>query len=234
MKTMETLDKLKVSIVLRPFNEAIMDETKQKIVQAANELFIKYGIRSVTMDDIARHLGMSKKTIYQSFSEKDEIVSEGMRMHCEMMAKRSEDIKRGSNTAIEELLKSSVIFREQMRKMNPNMMFDLHKYHHTTWERWVSYKRDVIKKRIMDTIERGIKDGCFREDINKEVLAALRIEQLELGFNESVFPRDQFNIEEVQMQLFDHFIYGCLTQKGFEVYEESKKQIFEHETIHTK
>lgn len=211
-----------------------MDEMKQKIVIAANELFMKYGIRSVTMDDIARHLGMSKKTIYQSFSEKDEIVSLGMQMHCEMWEKRTEEIVTTTNNAIEELLRFSLVFREQMKKMNPNMLFDLFKYHRATWEDWVKYKRDVIKQRIIDTLDRGMAEGYFRHDLNKDILATLRVEQLELAFNDSVFPHEVHKLEDVQMQLFDHFIYGCLNRKGFDVYEDTKKQMFEHEPIHTK
>ena len=213
---------------------AELEEIKQKIVSGANELFIRYGIRSVTMDDIARHLGMSKKTIYQSFSEKDEIVSMGMRMHCDMWARRSEEIVQSTTNAIEELLKFSLVFREQMKKMNPNMLNDLFKYHRATWEDWAKYKKDVIRQRILETLERGMRDGCFRKDLNKDILATLRVEQLELAFKDSVFPHDQFNFEEVQMQLFDHFVHGCLTRKGFDLYEETKKQMFEQEPILTK
>ena len=211
------------------------EELRQKIVLAANELFIKYGIRSVTMDDIARHLGMSKKTIYQSFNDKDEIVSMGTQLHCDMWAKRADEISADSSNAIEELLKFSVVFREQMKKMNPNMMFDLFKYHRASWEEWIRYKREVIKQKIVETIDRGMKEGYFRKDLNTDILATLRVEQVELAFNDSVFPHDQYNFEEVQMKLFDHFIYGCLNRKGFDLYEETKKQMFEQEpSIHTK
>ncbi len=208
-----------------------MDEIKQKIIAGANELFMKYGIRSVTMDDIARHLGMSKKTIYQTFSEKDEIVSAGIKMHCNMWQKKSEDIANSSSNAIDELLKFSVVFREQMKKMNPNMLFDLFKYHRQTWDEWLTYKAHVIKQRVIDTINRGMTEGYFRPELNAEILGTMRVEQLEVAFNDSVFPHDKFNFEEVQMQLFNHFIYGCLTRKGMDLYEESKRQIFEHESI---
>ena len=80
-----------------------------------------------------------------------------------------------------------------------------------------------------------MKEGYFRKDLNTDILATLRVEQVELAFNDSVFPHDQYNFEEVQMKLFDHFIYGCLNRKGFDLYEETKKQMFEQEpSIHTK
>src|SRR5688572_25842203 len=111
---------------------AEMDEIKHKIIAGANELFMKYGIRSVTMDDIARHLGISKKTIYQGFSEKDEIVSAVTKMHCNMWEHKTSEIAKSTANAIEELLQFSVLFRDQMKRMNPNLMFDMHKYHRQT------------------------------------------------------------------------------------------------------
>lgn len=213
---------------------AEMDEIKGKIIAGANELFMKYGIRSVTMDDIARHLGISKKTIYQSFSEKDEIVSAVTKMHCDMWEHKTIEIAKSTANAIEELLRFSVLFRDQMRRMNPNLMFDMYKYHRQTWDEWSQYKASVIKQRVIDTINRGKNEGYFRKEVNAEILGTFRVEQLEMAFDSSIFPHDKFSFEDVQMQLFDHFIYGCLTRKGTDLYEESKRQLFEHEPILTK
>lgn len=205
------------------------EEIKQKIVQSAFELFMKYGIRSVTMDDIARHLGMSKKTIYQSFSEKDEIVSAVTKMHQCTWEERANHLASTSSNAIEELLKFSVVFRDQMKQMNPSLMFDLFKYHREAWQEWVTYKANVIKQKIVDTINRGVREGYFRADLNVDILATFRVEQIEMAFNDTVFPREKFKFEEVQVQLFDHFIHGCLTRQGMDLYEETKRKIFELE-----
>lgn len=209
---------------------AEIEEIKQKITQAAFELFQKYGIRSVTMDDIARHLGMSKKTIYQSFSEKDEIVLAVTKMHQCMWEEQANHFASTSENAIEELLRFSVVFRDQMRQLNPSLMFDLFKYHREAWLAWVSYKSKVVKQKIVDTINRGIVEGYFRSGLNVDILATFRVEQVEMAFNDSIFPRDKFRFDEVQMQLFDHFVYGCLTHKGFALYEETKRKLFELET----
>ena len=208
-----------------------MDETRSKIVVAANDLFMKYGIRSVTMDDIARYLGMSKKTIYQSFAEKDALVSAVNKLHQNMWEAESQKVKETTSNAIEELLQFSIIFRKALRTMNPSVMHDMFKYHRETWEDWNRYKQDVLRQRVTDTIVRGKLDGFFRAEVNEEILAIMRIEQIDLGFNDQLFPVGKFNFEEVQMQFFDHFIYGCLTHKGVEQYEKSKKQIIERELI---
>jgi AcrR family transcriptional regulator len=205
------------------------EEIKKKIVDSAFELFKKYGIRSVTMDDIARHLGMSKKTIYQSFSEKDEIVLAVTKMHECMWEERATHLAQTSDNAIEELLKFSMVFRDQMRQMNPSLMFDLFKYHREAWQEWITYKNKVIRKKIVDTINRGISESYFRADLKVDILATFRVEQVEMAFSESIFPREQYKLEDVQMQLFDHFIYGCLTRKGIDMYEQTKQKLFEQE-----
>ena len=208
---------------------AEMEEIKQKIIVAANELFMKYGIRSVTMDDIARHLGISKKTIYQSFTEKDELVQSVNKLHQDMWEAESIKVVANTSNAIDELIQFSIIFRKAISTMNPSVMNDMFKYHRATWDDYTRYKKETLRQRVMDTIERGKKDGTFRPELNEEVLAIMRIEQVDLAFNDQFFPRDKFSFEEVQMQLFDHFIYGCLTPKGVELYDRSKKQIIEKE-----
>jgi TetR/AcrR family transcriptional regulator, cholesterol catabolism regulator len=206
-----------------------IEEIKPKIVSGAMELFMKYGIRSVTMDDIARHLGMSKKTIYQGFADKDEIVQEVTKMHQCMWEEKSNHFAHVSANAIEELVRFSVLFRDHMKQMNPSLMFDLVKYHREAWQDWLNYKAKIIKQKIIDTLNRGITEGYFRKDLNVDILATFRLEQIEMAFNDTVFPYHQYNFEEVQMQLFDHFIYGCLTRQGVELYEETKRKIFDVE-----
>lgn len=211
-----------------------IEENRQKIIAGAQELFMKFGIRSVSMDDIARHLGMSKKTIYQFFADKDEVVLEVTKLHECLWEEKSIHFANISANAIEELLRFSVLFRDQMRQMNPNLMFDMFKYHRSAWQEWVSYKGRVIKKKISDTLHRGIREGYFRTDLNVDILATFRVEQVEMAFNDSIFPHGTFRLEEVQMQLFDHFLHGCLSRKGFDLYDEFKQKLFTNEPIPSK
>lgn len=206
-----------------------MDEIRQKIVVGANDMFLKYGIRSVTMDDMAKHLGISKKTIYQCFAEKDELVQAVNKLHQDKWEAECVEIIANTSNAIEELLQFSIIFRKAISTMNPSVMNDMFKYHRSAWEDWNRYKSETLKQRVAGTIIRGKNDGFFRKELNEEILAIMRIEQIDLGFNHQLFPLDKFNFEEVQIQFFDHFIYGCLTPKGVELYEKSKKQIIERE-----
>lgn len=197
-----------------------MEDVKQRIVVGAAELFHKYGIRSVSMDDIARHLSVSKKTIYQYIKDKDEVVTLALKAHMEMEMKEYDEIFETAKNAMEELALVSKCMRHDFKEMNPSLLFDMQKYHPNAWKLWISFKNEFIKGHVKSNLKRGIKEGYFRKDINPEILATFRVEQVQMAFDEVVFPKDQFQFSEVQMQLFKHFVHGIVTEKGHQLFED--------------
>lgn len=196
-------------------------DTRQRIIEKTDELFHMYGIRSVTMDDIARALGISKKTIYQFFKDKDEIVTTVSRYHMEHEREEIEGIYKNSANALEELFNISVCLRKNVADINPSIIYDLQKYHAKGWQIFLDYKEKVFKQTIKLSIERGISEGYYRSEIDPEILATLRMEEIQLAFDQSVFPRNKFDFRKVQTQIFDHFIFGILTPKGQKIYQET-------------
>lgn len=181
---------------------------------------MKYGFKSITMDDIARHLSISKKTIYQFFSDKDDLVYTVTEIHLEQEQKDFECIHLEAGNSIEELFLVSKCLRKNLSDMNPSVLFDLQKYHSKAWRKFLDFKERVFVTGIKACLEKGIKEGNFRSNINVEVMAKLRMEQVQLAFNEDVFPRDKFDFKEVQMQIFEHFIHGITTPQGEELLEQ--------------
>src|SRR3954467_98173 len=108
-------------------------DTKEKILKGAETLFMKYGVRSISMDDIARHLSVSKKTLYQHFADKEDIVTMACKAHLERSTKEFEEVKSEAKNAIEELATLSLCLRKNMEDMNPSLLFDLQKYHPKAW-----------------------------------------------------------------------------------------------------
>lgn len=202
-------------------------EIKDKILKGAEELFMRYGVRSITMDEIARHLGISKKTIYLYFSDKDEIVLSVSQAHLRAQQKRFDLIAEESKNSVEELVRLSFCLKENLKGMNPSVLFDLQKYHQKAWAAWQEYKRKVIKESVVRNLKQGIKDGYFRPDINPEILAVVRLETIQMGFDDQLFPRDKFNLAQVQLHILEHFIHGLLTEKGKKLYHKYKETINE-------
>ena len=206
-------------------------DIKDRIIAGAEELFMKYGVRSVSMDDVARHLSMSKKTLYHYFADKDEIVTMVASFHMERHQQQYEGFHTSAKNAIDELVKISSCLKKEMQKMNPSLLFDLQKYHAKAWTAWLSHKRNYIGNSIVRNLEQGIAEGYFRPEINKDILATARLELIQLTFDENIFPSSKYNLAEVHAQIFDHFVYGLLTEKGRKVYEKYKLQANNPELI---
>ncbi len=196
--------------------------SKEKILIESEALFMKFGVRSVSMDDIARHLSVSKKTLYQHFADKDELVTMMAQRHMKQDKETFEAISKQSKNAIDELVKISELMKRDLQDMNSSLLFDLQKFHTKAWNVWLDYRDNYVRKSVVRNLKQGIEEGYFRPEINPEILATLRIEGLELGFDVRKFPHGKFNLTEVQLQVFDHFIYGLLTDKGKKLYEKYK------------
>lgn len=204
-------------------------DTKIKILTGAAELFMRYGIRSVSMDNISNHLGMSKKTLYQYFKDKDEMVLSVTRAHIDKDQGELDEIGKSAKNSVEELVKLSTCLRENFRDMNPSLLFDLQKYHHEAWNVWLDYKNNFIKNQIERSLNQGKIEGYFREETNTNVMAIMRIETIQLAFDPNLFPKDQYELTEVQMQIFEHFVYGIFTDKGRKLYEKYKEKLISQE-----
>lgn len=202
-------------------------DIKDRIIKGAGELFVRYGVRSITMDDIAHHLGISKKTLYQHFSDKDDIVATAMDSYIEKRCVEFEGVKAKVKNAIEELVLMSERLKESVKNANPSMLFDLQKYHQKAWEKWKTYRNKYIRESLMKNLREGIAEGYYREDLNPEIVATIRLEMIQLGFDEQIFPKDEFSATEVQLQLLEHFTQGILTPKGKKLYDRYKMEIAE-------
>lgn len=200
-------------------------EVKEKIIEAASTLFMSYGVKSVTMDDIAKNLAVSKKTIYQEFADKNELVFLFAERH--LLRYESEFHKIGSNAsnAIEELYLTSLCLRKIVEETSPNVMYDLKKYHTKAWNHYLGYKESLFKDNVKKVIERGMKEGLFRDNIDSEVLSTVRIEEVQLCFNLDLFPKEKFSMAQVQIQVFQNFVLGLLTDKGRELWNSYQNEI---------
>lgn len=197
-------------------------ETKEKILEGALGLFMKYGIRSVTMDDMARHLSVSKKTLYQHFADKDDLVFKMSEVYLDKSFKQYDEIEKNSKNSLDELSKISSCMKMEMENLNSSLLFDLQKYHPKAWNLWNGHKLK-IGEAVVRNITQGITDGFFRSNINPEIMATTRLVLIEAAFDPGLFPKDRFNFVEVQSQLFELFVYGLCSDKGKKIYQKYKE-----------
>ncbi|MBI4930972.1 MAG: TetR/AcrR family transcriptional regulator [Bacteroidetes bacterium] len=209
---------LKVSLVLSTFME-----TKERILKSADDLFFRYGVKSVTMDDIASHLGMSKKTIYHFFKDKDELLSDFAKSFVNRNVGAFEHVCKASHNAIDEIFCVMKHLRAMMLQMNPKLFFDLQKYYPHAWQQLRDFREKHVAEMIQKNLEKGISQELYRSDINIIILAKLRLEEIEMAMNPTIFPMEKFNTTQVQLTLFEHFLYGICTLKGHKLINKYKQ-----------
>lgn len=232
---METLVTLKVSIVLRPIFMMMEVNTKERIREKANELFMRYGIRSVSMDDIAAQLGMSKKTIYQYYTDKNDLVDsvvddevQGMQTDCNNCSQQAKD-------AVDEIFITVDRIVEQFRNMNPMVVYDLEKFHVRSYQRFMEHKNKFLLQIIKRNLEWGIEEGLYRPEINVDVLAKFRLESMMIAFNIDLYPPSKYNLAEVTTAIIEHYVFGVASMKGYKLilkYQQNRnKKVKQYETV---
>lgn len=194
----------------------------ERIIQGGEELFLQAGIKSVTMDDIARHLGMSKKTIYHFFNDKNDLVIALVKKKLEEDECQINKIIEESANVMEEMINMMKCSEDIFSRINPIVIHDMQKYHPDAWSEFQKFKSDVLVKTLEELLIKGIKQGFIRPEIDVKILAKMRVNQVEMGFNASIFPIAQFSTWRVQYQLLEHFNYGICTIKGHKLLDQYK------------
>lgn len=200
-------------------------EVKDKILNKADNLFRKFGIRGVTIDDICSECGISKKTIYQHYSDKRSIAKKAITFYYDTIYQDVQNIRKSSSNSIEGFFSISKYFRSTMNDVTPLLLNDLKKFHPKLYKITNEYKENLFVKTIRKGISRGKKEGYIRKSINEDVISKFRIESIEIGLNQDVFPISKYDFRKVQIELFDLFIRGMVNTKGLKLYESIIKKM---------
>lgn len=216
---METLVTNKVSVVLWSNMEKNI-ENKERILQKAHDLFMRYGIRSITMDEIAAQLGISKKTIYQFFTDKDEIVD----AVCVQEIKKNEiecgHFRSDSENAVHAIFIAVKETEEMLSSMNPLIMYDLEKHHPRSFKKFKEFKYQFLYKEIKENLERGIQEELYRPEIDIDIVAKHRIESSFMGFNQELFPHNRYKMSDVLLEIAYLFLFSITSLKGRKLIEK--------------
>jgi len=198
----------------------------------AEELFMQFGIRSVSMDDIANNLGMSKKTLYQYYADKDELVDAVVDGHIREIQSDCLNCRKEAEDAVHEIFITMEKIMDEFNNMNPMLLYDLEKFHFRSYQRFKEHKDKFLGQMIRENIESGIKEELYREDVNVDIMTKFRIESLLIPFNVVVFPPGKYNLATTSEQIIQHFVYGLATIKGHKLiqkYNQQRQKNLKHE-----
>ena len=186
----------------------------------AKKLFMKFGIKSVTMDDISKEAGISKKTIYSMVSNKAQLIDFVVERY--MLSERKEilEILENSENALEEMVKITehVIFF--LRNIKPSLTYDLKKYYKASWEKVENIHFTFIRETINKNIKRGKAEKIYREVVKEEIIAQMYLQLSNSLVNDDLFPIKSFTKVELFENFIDYHMHGILTENGLKKYKD--------------
>lgn len=191
-----------------------MDEKKLEILEGASAVYMKFGIKSVTMDDLARELSISKKTIYKYFNDKNDLVKSIIELKVQMDSALSINKSLQAENAIEELIQISELVTKQFRDINPIVFSDLKKFHPDAWQVIEEHKKNFVLKLITENIERGIKEKVYRENLTPAITAKLYVSASDAAMNPEIFTWPEFKFQEVFLEMIRLQINGMANDAG--------------------
>lgn len=198
-------------------------ELVERILDSGFTYFRQYGIRAVTLDEIALQLGISKKTIYEYFSGKDELVTSVIQKRVEHIQHKCMEYRKVASNAIEENILLMDYLDGLYRNMNPVILMDLQKFHPKAFQIFQQHMHEFVFQSIEENLARGIHEGLYRSDLNVEILSMFRLESSLLCFKPEVFPKDRFSMDVVQRELLWHYLYGISSPTGSEFLHTYRK-----------
>jgi AcrR family transcriptional regulator len=185
-----------------------------ELVAKARTLFCSYGLKSVSMDDLARLSGTSKKTIYQHVSDKNELVEKVVEdlIHCHKEA--MEESSAAAKDAVQELVLKCRAPFVTLSSINWNFFYELEKFFPAAWQKLMIHRQQVMLPSIKKNLERGIQEGLYREDLDIELVALVRLQQIATALNPRDFTPNTTDAQKLMNDLTAFYLHGIVTTKG--------------------
>jgi AcrR family transcriptional regulator len=201
-----------------------MMDYRQKITEEAANMFRTYGIRAITMDMLAANLGISKRTIYEVFSDKDELLKGVLKWMSEKQREMITEFFNESDNVIEAIFKMLDLMVDHFQKMSPAFQMDMKRYHKALLDNPEELHDLPYYSNNSEVLIRGIKEGVFRSDIDIEITNKCMLEVARLSNDKDVFLPDDFMNKDVIRNFFINYLRGISTQKGLDLINRYEKK----------
>jgi TetR/AcrR family transcriptional regulator, cholesterol catabolism regulator len=200
-------------------------EKTEKLFRDCGLLFSRYGVKSISMDDIARELGISKKTLYQFVENKADLLRKSLAQLHKDFNICADDIDNKNLNAIDELLEMSKHVREEFQKLNPSHIFDFQKYYPEVFKEHTQAEKDLAYRLVRKNLEKGIVQGLYRPDLDIDLLAGLYIQKMQTIYDPDFFSQLQASPEKIFEVMFENHIRGICNNEGISYFEQQKQHL---------
>jgi len=190
---------------------------KEKILEIVLSQFRRYGIRSITMDDISARLGVSKKTLYTEFTDKLDLINRVIDYDMDQSRKLLQELLGTSPKALEELFLVNRQIHALRACYSPSFYYDLRRYYPETYQRWIKDKRRSMYALITENLRKGKKEGVYRQDIDERVIGQLYMARVEMLDSNEIIVESDSRSSEFMQEVFTYHLHGICNEKGLEI-----------------
>ena len=191
----------------------LLDES-YKILEEAKQLFMRIGIKSVSMDDIAQILHISKKTIYKCFKDKQDLVNRVIEEKINFEKSTLKKYANSNKNAIQLMIDFSRYISQSKKNLNPTMIYDMQKFYPNQWAKMEEFRTDYFRNTVKNNIKHGIKSGLFRPDINAEIIALMYITLVSGMMQQFTSAKNNYQFQTIHFQMVSYHLHGICTEEG--------------------
>ena len=197
------------------------EEVRNKIISTAEVLFLKFGFKRVTMDDISNELGMSKKTIYQFFSDKNNLVSETVLRHISMEKNACDCLLHQQENPVAFMLAITDTFGDLKKQINPSVLYDLKKYFKESWDILNKFRVEFIFNQILQNLKEGRDKGFYHSNFDEVLIARFYIHLVDIMINPENYALEKFDFKTIHSEMMKYHLRAICTEKGLKYLEGS-------------
>jgi len=191
------------------------NEIKEKILQKSSEMFHQFGCAKVSMEEIASALGISKKTLYKHFSNKEHLLNEIFSSISQQTENYTTDLFANKDYTYVQKVKLMLEYvSEHVGKFKGPMMGDLQTYYPKIWEKIHLFMKKKAWEKFTMLVDEGITHGIFRNDINKQIVVLMYVFSLQNLLTPEVLAQVPLSADQIYKTLINVIFEGILTDEG--------------------
>ncbi len=202
------------------------------ILLRAKDLFIKCGVKSVTMDDLAKGMGISKKTLYECIPSKAHLIDQIFHNHIKGEKKAITQIQHEAHDAVEEMVMIARYVTHMISMVSPAVVFEIKKYYFDSWNKLQKLNSEFVFHVIKSNLVNGIEQGLYRPEMDVEVIARHYVVLSTKIMDNELYPASAFSLDKIFKETINYHLRGITTPKGWEMYQKYQSKTNLSESIY--
>ena len=202
-----------------------------RILWTAKSEFMRYGFKSISMDDLAERCGVSKKTLYENFSSKELLINATLELHFEDHVKQLEFVRHNSANAVDELLGQFDIVSSDLQSLKAGVLYELEKYYHNSWKIFEEFRTTKVMRYCLQNLERGKREGLYRENLNNRLILYLYLNNIDAVMHEDGGVLNEVPIYLRFKETLSYHLHGILNAEGWDYLRTKKNELIDDTNV---